>query len=137
MSPNHQVIFGLGMALSVVACAPSATEVTEQDRSAITALSEGYLQALVDDDVDALASLFVEDGIRLVNGGEAMRGRSVIQGMESLTPTGNPAGDFLSFRTSNETHGSPPVYSAWADVPDPRRPGLLDWPGTVASRRCG
>ena len=116
MSPNHQVIVGLGIALLVVACAPSATEVTEEDRSAITALSEGYLQALVDDDVDALASLFVEDGIRLVNGGEAMRGRSVILGMESLTPTGNPAGDFLSFRTSNITVGGEgDLAHSWLD----------------------
>ncbi len=57
----------LGLALSVVACAPSTAEWTDADRSAITALSDRYLQALVDDDMDALASLFVEDGIRLVD----------------------------------------------------------------------
>jgi len=116
VSPSHKVILSVGMTLLVMACAPSAADLTEEDRSAITALSEAYLQALVDDDVDALASLFVEDGIRLVNGGEATRGRSMILGMESLTPTGNPGGDFLSFRTSNITvDGEGDLAHSWLD----------------------
>ncbi len=95
----------LGIALSVVAYAPSTAELTDGDRSAITALSDRYLQALVDDDVDALASLFVEDGIRLVNEGAVTHGRAAIHAIGNLTPTGNPVGDFLSFRTNNATIG--------------------------------
>lgn len=105
MFPQYRALSALGMALLVVACAPSAAELTDEDRSAITALSERYLQALVDDDADALGSLFVDDGIRLVNGGAVTQGRAAIQGIGSLTPTGSPAGDFLSFQTNNVTIG--------------------------------
>ncbi len=84
---------------------PAHAEWTDGDRSAITALSDRYLQALVDDDVDALASLFVEDGVRLVNEGAVTHGRAAIQAIGSLTPTGYPAGDFVSFRTNNVTIG--------------------------------
>ncbi len=99
------IMGALGLALSVAACAPSTAEWTDGDRSAITALSDRYLQALVDDDVDALASLFVEDGIRLVNGGAVTYGRAAIQAIGSLTPVGNPAGDFVSLRANNVTIG--------------------------------
>ncbi len=103
--PCLTIMGALGIALSVVACSPSTAEWTDGDRSAITVLSDRYLQALVDDDVDALASLFVEDGIRLVNGGGITHGRASIQAIGSLTPTGNPGGDFVSFRTNNVTIG--------------------------------
>ena len=105
MSTKRYLLSALGMTLSVVACAPSTAEWTEGDRSAIIALSDRYLQALVDGDVDALASLFVEDGIRLVNGGAVTHGRAAIQALGRLAPTGNPAGDFVSFRTNNVTIG--------------------------------
>jgi len=78
---------------------------SDGDRSAIAALSDRYLQALVDDDVDALASLFVEDGIRLVNEGRVTHSRAAIQAIGRLSPTGNPGGDFISFRTNNATIG--------------------------------
>ena len=92
------IMGALGIALSVAACAPSTAEWTDGDRSAITALSDRYLQALVDDDVDALASLFVEDGVRLVNGGAVTHGRAAIQAI-------NLTADFVSFSTSNVTIG--------------------------------
>ncbi len=101
----------LVLAMVVTGCqptgepAPPAAEWTDGDWSAITALSDRYLQALVDDDVDALASLFVEDGIRLVNGGAVTHGRAAIQAIGSLTPVGNPAGDFVSLRANNVTIG--------------------------------
>ena len=102
---NYRLSPALWIALSVVACAPPAAELTEEDRSAVATMGDRYLQALVDDDVDALASLFVEDGIRLVNGGAVTQGRAAIQGIAILTPTGSPAGDFLSFQTNNVTVG--------------------------------
>ena len=116
MFPEHRVLSALGMALLVAACVPAAADLTDEDRSAITALSERYLQALVDDDADALASLFVEDGIRLVNGGAVTHGRAAIQGLGRLAPTGNPAGDFLSFQTNNVTiGGAGDLAHSWLD----------------------
>ena len=47
----------------------------------------------------ALASLFVEDGIRLVNSGAVTHGRAAIQAI------GNFASDFISFRIQNITIG--------------------------------
>ena len=97
MSSKHRVLSVLGMALLAGACAPSAAELTDEDRSAITALSEGYLQALVDGDVDALASLFEEDGIRLLNEGAVMQGRAAFPSIS--------AGAFLGFQSGNVTIG--------------------------------
>ncbi len=102
---DHPLSQALWIALSVVACAPPAAELTEEDRSAIATMGDRYLQALVDDDAAALASLFVEDGIRLVNEGAVTHGRAAIQAIERLAPTGNPDGDFISSRTHNITIG--------------------------------
>ena len=102
---NHRLSPALWIVLSVVACTPPAAEWTDEDRAAITEMGDRYLQALVDDDATALASLFVEDGIRLVNQGAVMEGRAAIQAIERLAPTGNPDGDFLSSRTDNITIG--------------------------------
>ena len=99
MITNYRLSLALWIALSVVACIPPAAELTDEDRAAITALGDRYLQALVDDDVTALASLFVEDGIRLVNNGAVTRGRAAIQAIGSF------ASDFISFRTDNITIG--------------------------------
>ena len=93
MSLKHHMLSALGMTLLVVACAPSAPDLTDEDRSAITALSEGYLQALVDGDVDALASLFEEDGIRLLNEGAVMQGRAAFQSIPAEAFLGFQAGD--------------------------------------------
>jgi ketosteroid isomerase-like protein len=91
-----------------MACAPSAAELTEEDRSAITALSEGYLQALVDGDVAALRFLFEEDGTRLANGGQAMHGRAAFQSI--------PADAFLDFQTANVTiGGNGDLAYSWLD----------------------
>ncbi|MCH7476243.1 MAG: hypothetical protein IIA27_16455 [Gemmatimonadetes bacterium] len=54
MITNHRLSPVLWIALSVVACAPPAAEWTDEDRAAITAMGDRYLQALVDDDVTAL-----------------------------------------------------------------------------------
>ena len=105
MITNHRLSPALWIALSVVACAPPAAEWTDEDRAAITAMGDRYLQALVDDDVTALASLFVEDGIRLVHNGAVTHGQAAIQAMGSIAPTGSPAGDFISFQTDNITIG--------------------------------
>ncbi len=102
---NHRRSPALWIALSVVACAPPAAKLTEEDRSAIATMGDRYLQALVDDDAAALASLFVEDGIRLVNEGAVTQGRAAIQAIERLAPTGNPDGDFISSSTDNITIG--------------------------------
>ncbi len=100
MITSHRLSPALWIALSVVACAPPAAEWTDEDRAAITAMGDRYLQALVDDDGIAFASLFVEDGIRLVNTGAVTRGRAAIQAsLEGLTS------DFISFRTDNITIG--------------------------------
>ena len=110
MSAKHRLLSAvLGIALSVVAAAPFTTQLTDGDRSAITALSDQYLQALVDDDVDALASLFVEDGIRLVNAGAVTHGRAAIQAI-------NLTADFVSFSTSNVTIGGEgDLAYSWVD----------------------
>ncbi len=105
MSTTPRLLLALWIALSVVACAPPAAEWTDEDRAAITAMGDRYLQALVDDDATALASLFVEDGIRLVNEGAVTHGRAAIQNIGRLAPTGNPDGDFISSRTDNITIG--------------------------------
>ena len=105
MINKHRLSPALWIVLSVVACAPPAAEWTDEDRAAITAMGDRYLQALVDDDATALASLFVEDGIRLVNQGAVTEGRAAIQAMERFAPVGNPDGDFLSSRTDNITIG--------------------------------
>ena len=100
MINKHRLSPALWIALSVVACAPPAAEWTDEDRAAITAMGDRYLQALVDDDGTAFASLFVEDGIRLVNNGAVTRGRAAIQAaLEGITS------DFISFRTDNITIG--------------------------------
>ncbi len=100
MITNHRLSPALWIALSVVACAPPAAEWTDEARAAITAMGDRYLQALVDDDGTAFASLFVEDGIRLVNNGAVTRGRAAIQAaLEGITS------DFISFRTDNITIG--------------------------------
>ncbi len=100
MINKHRLSPALWIALSVVACAPPAAEWTDEDRAAITAMGDRYLQALVDDDGTAFASLFVEDGIRLVNNGAVTRGRATIQAaLEGITS------DFISFRTDNITIG--------------------------------
>ena len=105
MITNHRISLALWIALSVLACAPPAAELTDEDRSAIATMGDRYLQALVDDDATALASLFVEDGIRLVNEGAVTHGRAAIQNIGRLAPTGNPDGDFISSRTDNITIG--------------------------------
>ena len=102
---NYRLSPALWIALSVVACAPPAAELTEEDRSEIATMGDRYLQALVDDDAAALASLFVEDGIRLVNEGAVTQGRAAIQAIGRLAPTGNPGGDFISSSTDNITIG--------------------------------
>ena len=99
MSTTPRLLLALWIALSVVACAPPAAEWTEEDRAEITVMGDRYLQALVDNDVTALASLFVEDGIRLVNGGPVTHGRAAIRDIGSF------ATDFVSFRTDNVTIG--------------------------------
>ena len=99
MITNHRLSPVLWIALSVVACAPPAAEWTDEDRAAITTMGDRYLQALVDDDVTALASLFVEDGIRLVSNGAVTHGRAAIQAIGSF------ASDFISFQIDNSTIG--------------------------------
>ena len=44
-----------------------ATRWTDEDRTAITTMGDRYQRALVHDDVTALASLFVEHGMRLAH----------------------------------------------------------------------
>ena len=89
--------------------APPAAEWTDEDRAAITAMTDRYLQALVDDDMTAFASLFVEDGIRLVNNGAVTHGRAVIQAISLPI-------DFISFRTDNITIGGQgDLAYSWVD----------------------
>ncbi len=98
MSTNRRFTIALVLMLTAVACAAPVAELTEEDRAAINATADRYLQALVDGDWVAYASVFAEDGVQLPNGGSVNRGRAAIQAFgESQTR------DFISFRTANVT----------------------------------
>ena len=99
MITNYRQLLSMWIVLSVVACTQTAAELIGEDRAAITSMGDRYLQALVDDDVTALASLFVENGVRLVRNGAVTSGRAEIQAIGSF------AADFISFRTENVSIG--------------------------------
>lgn len=109
MITNYRLLPALLLALSIIACTASAAGWTKEDRAAITAMGDLYLEALVDNDMTKLASLFVEDGIRLVNNGPITQSHAAIQSLNLTT-------DFISFRTDNITIGGQgDVAYSWMD----------------------
>lgn len=72
----------LALALSSVACQPPAQEaagLSEEDVAALTAIMDEWARSSLAGDVDAWASLWVEDGVKMNPNAPAILGREAIR----------------------------------------------------------
>ena len=110
MSTNRIAIPML-FTLAGAACVLPGAELTDTDRAAITAIGDRYLQAAVDGDWAAYASVFADDAAELPPGGWIREGQSAIRSAAEQI-----AADFTSYNTSNATiAGGGGVAYRWMD----------------------